>query len=560
MAIKMVNKKVLAIDWDAKNLRLVLVRPRTDGIDLIKALSIPVPPEVQMGDAESLGAFIREAIRQSKVGAKIAIMSVSRDQVVLNTLELPPTTAEEAPALVQFQIAKELPFAADQATIDFAITGEFDSKESSKALVAAVRNDDLAFLRNVAREAGVSVERIGLRPYANLVAATQKTPDLAKQTILLVEVGPQLTEINIIAGGTLAFSRAASVTLREYGTAPAGQIEDSPIQGLRLSDLEPDDTGREAVGRLMMEIIRSVEAHRATDVTVNIDHVVVCGASGLEPQLTQALAARFAAKAELYTPDRSLDLTPQRARELRGFSAPLGLAQGHALRGFASFDFLHPKKPISRRSVRLKKVPVAVAAALLFIGSAIGLYWNYVRPELQRVASLERTVEPMRKQVDSIKEFEEKLKALKDWQKSEQDWPEVLVAVTEMFPSDENAVATRAEFVTKTSSKGTLRDSSVTLMMRTAELGQVNEISQRLRDYGCPLVTTGKETPLGMRTGGGTYHFDTSVNADLPLRKKPPAPEPDEESIDNVDTEGAEQAGDDTTPADNADAAEEVTS
>jgi Tfp pilus assembly PilM family ATPase len=550
MPIKMVNKKVLAIDWDAKNLRLVLVRPRTDGIDLIKALSIPVPPEVKMDDAESLGAFIREAVRQSKVGAKIAIMSVSRDQVVLNTLELPPTTVEEAPALVQFQIAKELPFAADQATIDFAIAGEFDSKEPSKALVAAVRNEDLAFLRGVAREAGLSVERIGLRPYANLIAALYRSPDVAKQTILLVEVGPQLTEINIIAGGMLAFSRAASVTIREYGSAPAEQIEDSRIQGLRLGDLEPDDTGRETVGRLMMEIIRSVEAHRATDVTVNVDHVVVCGASGLEQQLTEALAARFAVKGDLYTPDRSLDLTPQRARELRGFSAPLGLAQGHALRGFESFDFLHPKKPISKRSIRLKKVPVAVAAVLLFFGSAFVLYWNYVRPKVQRVAALEAQVEPMRERVESIKEFREKLEALQDWQKSEQDWPEVLLAMTEIFPGDEVAVATRAEFLTKSSSKDTVRDSNLTLKLRTAELGQVNELSQRLREYGCPLVRTGKETPLGMRTGGGNYHFDTSIDAELPLRKEPPAPQPDEDA----------GAGEIESPdAEDADVAEEVT-
>lgn len=555
MAIKMINKKVLAIDWDAKNLRLVLVRPRTDGIDLIKALSIPVPHEVKMGDAESLGAFVREAIRQAKAGAKIAIMSVPRDQVVLNTLELPPTTLEEAPALVQFQIAKELPFAADQATIDFAISEEFDSKESSRALVAAVRNDDLAFLRNVAREAGLSVERIGLRPYANLIAATHRSPDLADKTVLLVEVGPQLTEINIIIRGTLAFSRAASVALRDYGSGVTEPIEDSRISGFRLQDSGPDDAGRETVGRLMMEIIRSVEAHRATDPSINIDQVIVCGASGLEHQLTQSLAARFAAKADLYVPDRSLDLTPQRARELCGFSAPLGLAQGHALRDIETFDFLHPKKSISKRTIRLKKLPVAVAAALLFFGSAFAIYWNYVRPKLQQVAALEKSTAPMRVQVKAIKDFKEKLEALNDWEASEQDWPEVLVAMTEMLPGDKDAVATRVEFVTRTTQKKTTRDSSLTLKLRTAELGQVNEISTKLREYGCPLVNTGKETPLGTRIGTGTYHFDTSVTADLPARRKPKAAT---EAEAEDDTENP-AAMDESPESVDADAAKEVT-
>ncbi len=413
-----INKKLLSIDWDTKSLRLVLTRQQVDGVELLKAVSIPVPSDVRMDDAESLGAFVREAIRQSRVGAKRVLMSIARDQVVLNTLSLPPTSEEELPAIVQFQIVKELPFSPDQATLDFAVGGEFDASEPVTVLVAAVRNEELAFYRRVAHEAGLTVERIGLRPYSNLVAVTSKSQELDRKTLLLIEVGPHLTEIDIIRDGTLVFSRAASVALSDYGCLAQDRLDDSRIISMSVKDREPDDDVLRAVKDLMVDIIRSYEAHRATDPSISIDQIVVCGASGIEAQLAESLAARFAAQADLYSPDRTLDLSPQRAKELRGFSAALGLALGHSLTGLPTFDFLHPKKPVSKRTVRLKKLPLAVAAVVLFVGAGITTYAKVVRPKKLDVAAMEKSLDPLRSKKKGILKFKDQVEALENWQRS----------------------------------------------------------------------------------------------------------------------------------------------
>jgi len=516
--MRLVGKKLLSIDWDAKNLRLALVRPHADRVELLKAVSVPIPPDVRLDDAESLGAFLREAMRQAKVSARAALMSVPREQVVLNTMSLPPTPAEELPAIVQFQIVKELPFAADQAVVDFAVSGDFDVKEPCTLLVAAVRNEDLAFHRKVAHEAGLAVERIGLRPYANLVAVSTKAPELRTRTVLLVEIGPQLTEIDVLRSGTLVFSRAASVALPDYGTGLGERLDDSRIVGAALRDREPNDVDRRAVGNLMVEIIRSYEAHRATDPNVNVEQVIVCGASGFEAQLAEVLAARFGAEAGLYMPDRALDLPPQRAKELRGFGAVLGLAIGHSHRGLRTFDFLHPKKPVSKRQVRLRKMPIAVATGLFFIGAGVASYANFVYPRMQDVAALENAVFPKRKDAKTVTDFEEKVKALEDWQASEQYWPELLVALTEAFPPQEEACVTRGDFESKTKRRSAGRVSTATIRMRTASMGKVHDFSAKLRDLGFVDVKTGKETPIVGRIGAGIYNYETSVQAELPLR------------------------------------------
>lgn len=521
MTIGFASKKLLAIDWDRRNLRLVLVRPRGDGIELLKAISVPIPPGLAMDEAESLGAFVREAMRQARMGVKRAMVSIPRDQVVLNTLNVPPSTAEELPSIVQLQIVKELPFAADQATLDFAVSGGFDPKEASNVLVAAVRNEQLDFYRKVAHEAGLKVERIGLRPHANLIAVLTKAPELQDQSLLLVEVGPHLTEIDIIRKGALAFSRAASVALPEAEGAGRDRLDDSRIESVAIEDRASDAAGQQAVGELMVEVIRSFEAFRATDPEAGVDRIVVCGATGIEAQLAESLAARFGAQASLYAPERSLNLSPQRARELRGFSAALGLAIGHGGKGLTHFDFLHPKKPISRRTVRLKKVPIAVATAILFIASGVVFHTKYIGPLQETVANVKDRVNKKKKVERAVRDFKKQVEAVEDWQKSEQYWPDVLVALTDVFPQEQEAFVTRVDFETKQPRKrgATLRPSAMRIRLRTASLGKVNELSAKLRALGLTDVRTGKEIPISGRTGSeAVYHFDASIEAEIPLR------------------------------------------
>lgn len=514
MAIAIRNKKLLTIDWDKKDLRLAMVRPKANGVELLKAVSVPIPADVVVDDAESLGAFLREAMRQSNIGAKSAIMNIPREQVVLNTLNLPPTPSEEMPALVQFQIVKELPFSADQATIDFAC-GEHDAKSACTVLVAAVRHEDIEFYRKMAKEAGLTIERIGLRPYANLLAVQTNMPDMRDKSLLIVEVGPQLTEIDVVQTGSLTFSRAASAPLPDFNKQSTENIKDSRITSSPIQNLEPDESSREAVKQLMVDVIRSFEAYRATAPSVSIDQVVVCGATGIEAELAESLAARFAVRAQLFSPDRALDLTPQRAKELRGFSAVIGLALGHGQEKLETFDFLNPKKPISKRTLRMKKVPTAILTAAFLIGAGLTFHFKFVKPETNKLENLMGKIRKYQKRQKPIKKFTNQVTALENWINSEQYWPEVLVALTQAFPPEKEAYVTHLDFETRAERKSTRRVSEVTLRLRNEKLGAVNQQTESLRNHGFLNVVPGADTKS---EGNDHYSFDSKVDADIPKR------------------------------------------
>lgn len=554
MAIGLRNKKLLAIDWDQKDLRLAMVMSKGDGVELLKAVSVPIPQDVVMQDAESLGAFLREAMRQSHISAKSAIMNIPREHVVLNTLNLPPTPFEEMPALVQFQIVKELPFSADQATVDFAVCGHHDPKSPCSVLVAAVRHDDLEFYRKVAREAGFSIERIGLRPYANLLSVLSSMPDVRDKSLLIVEVGPHLSEIDVVQSGALTFSRAASVSLPEFDKLATDNIIDSRITSTPIANLQPDESSGEAVKQLMVDVIRSFEAYRATTSSVKIEQVVVCGATGIEAELAESLAARFGVRAELFSPEGALDLPEQRAKELRGFSAVLGLAMGQGQEKIETFDFLNPKKPISKRKLRMKKVPVAIATAVFLIGAAFTFHLRFVKPEQDKLDKLMSSIRRDQKREKPIKAFTNQVEALENWVQSEQYWPEVLVALTNAFPPEREAYVTRLDFDIRSERRSTKRTSYVTLKLRTSKLGSVNQQTKSLRDHNFLNVIPGAETPSN---ANDRYKFDTKVDAEIPSRPKPEkkkkVPAEESEKTTNGDTQAKERSGSEAASSESGD-------
>ncbi|MBX3394179.1 MAG: pilus assembly protein PilM [Phycisphaerae bacterium] len=528
------GKKLLAVDWDARDLRMAMVRVRGDRLDLVKAVSVPIPPDLAVDNAELLGAFIREAMKQSGLSAKHALMSIPRNQVVLNRLDLPPMPADDLPASIQFQIVKELPFAAEQATIDFAFALGHDPKQACQPLVAAIRNEDLEFYQRVAREAGLTIERLGLRPFANLRAVMGGLPELAAHSVLVVDVGPTHTEIDVIDRGTLAFCRAAQLTLPRIDAVGADRVKDSRITALPLLDAEQDELTTEAVGKLLVDVIRSYEAHRATAPHTSVDQIVVCGSTGLEAELAQSLAARFAAKAQLFSPDRLLDLSPQRAKELRGFSSVIGMAVSEDRPALEAFDFLRPKKPVSKRTKRLKKAPVAIGAAILVIGAGIWAHIRFVLPARASAESVRRSVERKQSIEKPYLEFIAQANALQEWKASEQYWPDVVAELSRVFPSDQLACVDRLDLDMRSAGRTGGRIAKLAMKLRVAESGTVNAISESLRSLGFKSVEPGSETPRGLKDLSEIYRFDTSVRAELPPREP--------RNWDDVDTDDADAA------------------
>ena len=427
-------RNILCVDWDKRSLRMVVARIGGGPMQLEDAHSHRVPNTVDADDPQAMGGFIAQMQRRHRWHHRRVIVDVPRDKVVLNRMTLPPTPVSELAAAVRFQALKELPFPLDEAVIDHVILQSDEDGRATEVLLAAVRAETLARLRETCQAAGLTPARIGLRPYANRISVCQ-LPGLAEQRVLYVDVGPTMTEIDIICGGALAFSRAANVTL----PLTSGElITDSTaasaaeLAGFALSD----ESERTAIAELLVEITRTLQAYRATDVDAAVDRILIGGSSGLESQLAESVGQRFELPTDLFDPTDVLDAEASEAAKLRSFSAALGLAWGLGEEGLLELDFINPKKPIPPRQTLKRNLRIAgIAAAVVLIAAGTG-FGKHVWDKKGQLAALQAEIDrdgSLAGQAKAELDILDMVDVVKDWERGNEllVWLDHLLALTQ---------------------------------------------------------------------------------------------------------------------------------
>jgi len=452
------DKQVVSLDWDSRFLRVVQWRISGHSARALKSVAAELPEDVSIKDAGSLGSFVRQVLSSARIRTTSVIVDIPRDQAVLNTMSLPAADLDDLAGMVQLQIAKELPFPLDDAIVDFAVTQQDSAANSADVLVAAVRFEVMGFYKSVCAQAGLKLDRVGLRPFANMVAVNEMLGEQASGRIMFVDVGPSLTEIGIIRDGVLVFSRAASVSLDE---PPDDDVDDSldTLPAEKPAD-EEKPAGAEAIeidfspaaepppkpsaeermlNDLMVEITRSAEAYRSTDPGARFDRIIVGGSSGFDDALAAKISKRFGVATEAYDPDPILNPKYHQGGHAGAFAAAVGLGIGHASEDKLQFNFLAPKKPMGVAERRRRQLPLAgaiVAGVLLLV--TLG-YAVLVMPKQGKIADLKRQITKLDRELKTYKEVRSIVEQVEQWQAAQVVWPDELKRLAEVFPDNEMA-------------------------------------------------------------------------------------------------------------------------
>ncbi len=478
MFAKSRTKRIVAIDWDARVLRVVHAVLGGKGVKIERLLSSTVPSDVDPDDAEQLGRHIRRTLDQEGIATRHAIVDIPRDQAILKTLKLPTNQPDELPSMVEIQIAKELPFPVREAVVDFTT----DGTTSGEVLVAAVRREVLAHYESIFAAADLKLDRVGLRPYANKVAVGKLLRHAMPERVLFIDVRPTFMEIDILKDGALAFSRSASVTIPTGGgSSPVLPITGGdrlPISGGAVSAASGGDEPVSAEGvipSLVREVTRSIEAYRADDPGATIDHVVIGGDLGVEDALCDAIQKRLEITAEIYNPASTFGWEPDEGVEAAAFAASLGLVLAHQDPEASHFDFLHPKRTVSAAQERLKKVPLVAAVILLFLAAGgVGIEQT-TRPLRRKLAHIEQEISELEGQQKRSRKFLAVLDRVKEFDSGQHVWIDILYDVVSILPSNQEVVLNQVETNQK--------QNRLTLKTRTKKRDTAIRIIGALQDF-----------------------------------------------------------------------------
>lgn len=523
------DRRILSVDWDPRELRVVHARIRKETVRVEDVVAVAIPAEVDLGSAEQLGRLLRRALDQERISSRHVIVDIPRDQVVLDTLTLPDVSASDLAGMVELQVAKGLPFPISEAVVDFAVPPDGSEDGQRDVLVGAVRAEVVDYYRQVCETAGLRLERIGLRPYANRVAVGAFLSGPLPERVLIADVGPVLTEIDVLRRGQLVFSRAASVFVpgdicrvvplsaadqADTRTGPQADAEASIIP----FDIEPDSGPRDmaaVVADLMVEVTRSIEAYRGTDPGAEMDCAVVAGATGIEETLAEAIQRRFGVHAETYNPAALLDGDKERGAAAAGFSAALGLTLGHAGEGRLHFDFLHPKKQEVPAQAKLKKVPLVAAVVALFAIAGGVFYWQGPAKGFARRHELEEQIREVEAEIKANKPFIKMVEAAQEFEQEQVVWLDELKNLANLLPDGKKVVLDKLDL--------NQRGKSMKFDVRASDGRQAGKIVEQLEAYR--PEDGGRQRYWAKRgstdyDSGGTFRHKASITVEIDKQKK----------------------------------------
>lgn len=401
----MAKHQVVSIDIGASAIKLSQLEQTPAGIQLVSAGIERYPQDNPTGeiDDKTIQQTLQKLWKRILGRKKIpVVLSIPRLVVTSRRLTNLPdaVTDDQLPSLVAIQAETELPFTPEQAVFDYHDVRRDGETGVSVELIAA--------RRDAVQKQIDYLQPLGILPRAMLpstlaicvLAGMELNGNSPDQRILVVDIGASRTDLCVMRGNVLQFSRSfptggdsltryyQSETGDDFGSAERNKIGNAELNG-RAQSATPNYVWAK---EFITELKRSIgAASRELDLTATelVREIWLCGGGAQISGFSTYVAAQLQIPARLWNPIDALrssipnqslenldELQPNR-QSIEGFGGSLAVSLGlgvNALTSQITLDLL-PKEEKAKLTQAERKsqmfMGIAAGAVLLF-GLALG--------------------------------------------------------------------------------------------------------------------------------------------------------------------------------------------
>lgn len=337
-------KSILGLDIGSHSIKLIEIGSVGGVPQLLAAGSIPTPPKALQSSLEADHQAVAMAIKQlmKETGAKSTsvVIALPESQVFTRVIEVPALSARELSSAISWEAEQYIPLPLDQVNLDYSILRDAKETGTDKMDVLLVACPKSLLERYLA-----IVELAELIPLAaetEIIAtarALSRSVANIKNASLLVSLGAQTTDLAILRGGVLAFTRSISsggealsralVSGLDFNVNQAEEfkrtygLEKDKLQGKIVTAVKPImDT---IIGEMKRALAFYAEKHKDERVEVTL----LSGGTAKLPGMVVYIAQNVGIEAQLANPWVGIKRDPRFAvldKEGPTFTVAVGLA------------------------------------------------------------------------------------------------------------------------------------------------------------------------------------------------------------------------------------------
>lgn len=290
----------------------------------VKTLPAEIIVDGAIMDGLGVVTAIKELADEQKLNNKNVALSISGTSVIVKKISLPPMSEDELEKQIKFEAEQYIPFDINDVYLDFHVLAQDEPRAEGLAeptemevLLVATKKDKLNDYANAVREAGLTPKVVDVDAFAieNMYCANYDV--VPGELTALVNIGANVTNINILRGGMSVFTRDITIGGSRYAERLQHDL------GLSPEDADAAQRGRYPAAEefalaaamaavdldVATEIGRSFDYFRATALDGDIARVVLCGGCAKIASLSARIAEHLSMEMSVVNPFARLDVT-----------------------------------------------------------------------------------------------------------------------------------------------------------------------------------------------------------------------------------------------------------
>ena len=306
------GKSTVALDVGSGLLKLVAVdhskgEPQISRVSVAPVLGNAIV-EGEIMDPDIVADTIQGLFRSAGVKGKHVVVAVGGRDVIIKKIQVDRMKESEAFEVVRWEAQQHVPFDIEGVELDFQILDPDAQGLQMEVLLVAAKRDLVEDKVQLLSQAGLSPAVVDVDAFALHNAFEVNYPDAMRGGVALLNLGHEVTNVNILLNVVPLLTRDLAVGTRKFREdlqrerGMSAEDADALLQGYELTaDLEPYVKNRGEEVAVGLERASAFLQTGGGDVG-SVERVYCCGGGARIPGLIDTLSQRLRMPVQIATP------------------------------------------------------------------------------------------------------------------------------------------------------------------------------------------------------------------------------------------------------------------
>ena len=162
-------------------------------------------------DQTAVADAIRQLWSRLRFKQKDVAIAIAGHSVIIKKIAVPQMTPEALAMNIRAEAEHHIPFGRDDVEIDYHVTNPMTASGQTELLLVAAKKEVVSDYVQVVRDAGLSPQIVDVAAFASQNGFEANYPLDPRETVVLINIGAAISNINIVRSGVSLFTRDVTI-------------------------------------------------------------------------------------------------------------------------------------------------------------------------------------------------------------------------------------------------------------------------------------------------------------------------------------------------------------